>query len=80
MVDSVLSAGVRGMQAGVERAQSAASDIARAGTVAPERGDTVTDITEAAVELKVAEQQVVASASVVRTADEVLGTLVDTTA
>ena len=96
MVNSVLSAGLQGVQNGIGRANEAAQDIARATTAdvfnpeqaavdvtAPrndDRGGGIEAISEAAVELKVSEIQVKASAAVVRTADEVLGTLINTKA
>jgi len=80
VVDSVLSSGVSGIQRGIETAREAASDIARAGTVEPENAATVPDLAESAVKLIQSEQQVAASAAVVRTADELLGTIIDTKA
>jgi len=82
MVDSVLSVGVQGLQNGLNSARQAAEDITRATTTATstENDDSAVDITAAAVELKISERQVQASATVVKTADEVLGTLLDTKA
>ncbi|ARN76350.1 hypothetical protein [Oceanicoccus sagamiensis] len=83
MINSVLSTGLQGVQSGVSTAQRAAEDIVQATTTDPQTasgGDSLADITEAAVSLKVGEQQVQASAAVVKTADEVLGTLLDTKA
>lgn len=80
MVQSVLAAGVQGMQTGLNQTQRAALDIARAGTVVPESNETPVDITEALVNLKLGERQVEASAAVIRTADDILGTLIDTRA
>ncbi len=88
MIDSLLSTGVQGIQSGLNRAQQAAEDIASA-TTAPTVEDSATvasttdvtqNIAEAAVDLKIGERQVQASAAVVKTADEVLGTLVNTEA
>lgn len=80
MVDSLLSTGVNGIQRGVETAREAASDIAKAGTVNEEDAATLPELAESAVKLIQAEQQVAASAAVVRTADELLGTIIDTKA
>jgi glutamine synthetase len=82
VVDSVLSAGLQGIQSGVNAARQAAEDIGRATTTATstDNDEVAEDITEAAVELKISERQVQASATVVKTADEVLGTLLDTSA
>jgi hypothetical protein len=71
-VNSVLSAGVQGVQAGISRANQAAGDIARAGTT-DQNGDLLTPI----VDLKISEQQVKASAAVIKSADEMMGTLID---
>jgi len=88
-MDSVLSAGLAGIQAGQSSAFEAAQKIATATvTAAPSDSsdsDTTTAtssggldaITEGAVELVASEQQVQASAAVVKAADEVLGTLID---
>jgi flagellar hook protein FlgE len=72
---SVLSSGVQGLQAGLGRANQAAGQIARAGT-----GSDGGDLTTSLVDLKSSEQQVKASAAVIRTADDMLGTLIDTLA
>jgi flagellar basal body rod protein FlgG len=76
MVDSVLSVGVTGIQNGVRKAQQAANEIAGAN-VADRSQD---DLTESMVDLKMSEIQVEASAAVVKTADDMLGTLLDTKA
>ncbi len=82
MVDSVLSVGLQGLQNGLNSARQAAEDISRATTTATstENKDSAADITAAAVELKLSERQVQASATVIKTADEVLGTLLDVNA
>lgn len=80
MIESALAAGLQGVQTGIANANQAARDIANAATARPgeQQGkDVNATITQAAVELKVSENQVKASAAVVRTADEVLGTLID---
>ncbi|MCR8922395.1 hypothetical protein NO559_06400 [Dasania sp. GY-MA-18] len=91
-MNPVLSTGLAGIQAGQNSAQSAAQKIASASVTTPtdtEAVDAVNEatapassgldaITEGAVELLRSEQQVQASAAVVQTADETLGTLIDT--
>ena len=77
MSNSILSIGVQGVQAGFQRANEAATSIVRAGL---ESGDNLGDLAASIVDLKVSEQIVKASAAVIRTADETLGTLVDTRA
>jgi len=91
LVNSILSTGLQGVQSGVDTVQRAAEDIVSATTIGLEAGleadpetasgdDALANITEAAVSLRRGEQQVQASAAVVKTADEVLGTLLDITA
>ncbi len=96
MVNSVLSAGLQCVQSGINTSREAAADIAQAATLDPTAeqgvepdsgansepvaGGALADITEAIVQLKVGEHQVKASAEVIRTADEILGTIVDITA
>ena len=85
MVDSVLSIGLKGVLSGVEAAHQAAQDIVAATTVqASSEGEAVesspaatVDLTQAALDLQASEQQVMASATVVKSADEMLGTLLD---
>ncbi len=71
-INSVLSTGVQGVQAGMQRANRAAGEIARAGTT-EQSGDLATPI----VDLKRSELQVKASAAVIKTADDMMGTLID---
>lgn len=79
-INTVLQNGVQGVQQGIDGAQRAASDIVRSGTVDGPAGSNSNDVVEAVVDLKLYERSVQASAQVVRTADEVLGTLLDTMA
>jgi hypothetical protein len=73
-----MSTGIQGLQAGFGRANQAAGEIARAGTTADTAGKG--DLATSLVDLKVSEQQVKASAAVIKTADDMLGTLIDTMA
>ncbi|HET8711036.1 MAG TPA: hypothetical protein VFM32_06660 [Spongiibacteraceae bacterium] len=68
----LLSTGVKGVQTGLASANDAAGRIARFGTTEQD-GDLATPI----VDLKRSELQVKASAAVIKTADEVVGTLID---
>lgn len=93
-MDSVLSAGIAGVQVGQSNALSAAQKIASAAITEPAAGGGVDPlaavsantetsggldaITEGAVELIASELQVKASAAVIKTADEILGTMIDT--
>ena len=77
MSNSILSIGVQGVQAGFQRANEAATNIVKAGL---EGGEDLSDLATSIVDLKVSEQIVKASAKVIKSADETLGTLIDTKA
>lgn len=69
--NSLFATGVKGVQTGIAGANDAAGKIARLGT--EQGGDVATPV----VELKQNELQVKASAAVIKSADEMLGTLID---
>lgn len=72
---SILSNGVNGMRGGIDRAAAAANHIAYA---AAQGGDQLPrEFSDSLVALKQGETQVAASAAVVKTADTVLGALID---
>lgn len=83
-VNTVLQTGIQGIQRGQEELQKAASEIVNAGAVNATEGQAnnsqSSSVIEPIVDLKLYEQTVEASAKVVETADEVLGTLLDTLA
>jgi hypothetical protein len=70
-VSDPLRAGVQGIERGIARARNAAQAVARPAAASPER------YSEAAVGILEARQQVQASARVVRSADRMLGSLLD---
>ncbi|MCF5896268.1 flagellar biosynthesis protein FlgE [Aeromonas veronii] len=72
-IDSAFNSGVQGFQRAEQIADKASSQIARLNTPG---GDQV-QVTDELVNLKVAEQQAGASAKVVQTASEMMGTLID---
>lgn len=91
-IQSAFNAGVQGFQTATEEASRAASDIARStaadaeASAEPVASNTssplsVTNepngLTESIVNLRVAEVQAQASAEVIQSADENLGTLID---
>lgn len=88
MVDSVMASGLQGVQRGVNNAQQAAQNIAETTTQPREQSNNVEragsderpSLEESIVELKTSERQVEASAQVVKTADDLLGTIVDISA
>lgn len=86
--DGVLAAGLSGLQRGIRQANTAAQDIASANLLpaqdalaqtqqGSEGADSLASLSESMVELIVAEQQVAASAAVIKTSDEMLGHLID---
>lgn len=70
--NALLHIGASGMQTGLRQAEQAATDIA--GAV----NNDEADLTHAEVDLLQAENQVKASAQVVKTADQLIGSLIDT--
>lgn len=91
-IQSAFNAGVQGFQTATEEASRAASDIARSTAASAEANEqpiesnastqTATTnepngLTESIVNLRVAEVQAQASAEVIQSADENLGTLID---
>lgn len=77
---SVAQTGLQGLQNGLEQAQRAALEISRAGTNNGEQKSELADIAEASVDLLEAKNLVQASARVLDTAQETLGTIIDTIA
>jgi len=93
-IQSAFNSGIQGFQKATEQANQAAENIAAETTA--NRDESVTtettsqslasntqkipDLNKSIVDLKVAEFQAKSSAQVIKTADEVLGTLVDVTA
>ncbi|PCH61401.1 MAG: hypothetical protein COC05_00990 [Gammaproteobacteria bacterium] len=73
-IDSAFNNGLLGVQRGLSQAQQSANDIAGA---AARKDATVSDVSRAVVDLRQAELQVQASAQVVKTADELRGSLID---
>lgn len=78
---SLSQIGSSGVQSGLEQAQRAAQDIAKAGVAEDQGGGSaLASLTEAAVDLLEAKTQVQASAKVIATGDELLGTIINTIA
>lgn len=72
-IDSAMTTGVQGFQRAEQLADRASSQIARLNTPAGER----VELPEELVNLKVAELQAGASAKVIQTASDMMGTLID---
>lgn len=82
-INSLLSAGLNAYQAGLQRVDQAGTVIAARTSSATETSQAVADtveLTEQLVQMKVGEHQAKAGARILQTADEVLGTLVNTKA
>ncbi len=85
MMESVMSAGVHGMNTALKGVQAAADEIADLNMTAREAAapgsapsdDDVMGLVDALTSLKLYERQVQAAARVVETADEVVGFLLD---
>ena len=73
-VNSILQTGVQGIQTATQGAEKAAREIVRAGT---ESSSSPNSVVEPIVDLKLYERSIQASSQVVKTADEVLGSLLD---
>lgn len=76
-IDSVASLGLLGIQKGMQGARAAAAEIAsaeQAGASSP------TDVAAAMIALKQSELQVAASAKTLSTANQMIGSLIDTLA
>jgi hypothetical protein len=94
-IQSALNSGIQGFQKATDEASQAAANIVAQTTASRDESiinQTVTsqtatnneqkipDLNQSIVELKVAEFQAKSSAQVIKTADDILGTLVDVTA
>ncbi|KIZ38450.1 hypothetical protein [Stutzerimonas stutzeri] len=83
ITNNLLGAGLSAYQGGQQRVEQAASSIASAN--APVLGNSqavteIAEITEQLIQLKVGEHSAKAGARMIQSADEVLGTLIDTQA
>jgi flagellar basal body rod protein FlgG len=81
MINNTLAIGIQGIQGiqdGVAGMESAARKIARGGVDGPQgTAGSTRDMIEPMVDLQLYERSVEASAQVVKTADETLGSLLD---
>lgn len=78
MINNTLAVGIQGIQDGMVGMENAARKIARAGADGPQgTAEGAGILVEPIVDLKIYERSVEASAQVVKTADETLGTLLD---
>ncbi|MDX1756764.1 MAG: flagellar biosynthesis protein FlgE [Marinobacter sp.] len=78
MINNTLAIGIQGMQDGMLGMENAARKIARGGVDGPQGAATGrAPLVEPIIDLKLYQRSVEASAQVVKTADETLGTLLD---
>ncbi len=78
MINNTLGIGIQGIQEGMAGMENAARKIARGGVDGPQgTAEGAGSLMEPIVELNLYERSVEASAQVVKTADETLGTLLD---
>ncbi|MFN2362536.1 MAG: flagellar biosynthesis protein FlgE [Marinobacter sp.] len=78
MISNTLGIGIQGLQAGMQGMEASARQIARGGADGPQgTADGAGGLVEPIVNLKLYERSVEASAQVVKSADETLGTLLD---
>lgn len=78
MINNMLNTGIQGIQDGVQGMENAARKIARGGADGPAgSAESGNGLLEPIIDLRLYERSVEASAQVVKTADETLGTLLD---
>lgn len=78
MINNTLSLGVQGIQDGMAGMENAARRIARGGVDGPQgTANGAGNLAEPMIDMILYERSVEASAQVVKTADETLGTLLD---
>jgi len=78
MINNTLSLGIQGIQDGMAGMENAARKIARGGVDGPQgSAEGAGNLAEPIIEMRLYERSVEASAQVVKTADETLGTLLD---
>ncbi|MFV8570436.1 flagellar basal body rod C-terminal domain-containing protein [Marinobacter sp. SBS5] len=78
MINSTLGIGIQGIQDGMVGMDNAARKIARGGADGPQgSAEGAGNLAEPMIELNLYKRSVEASAQVVKTADETIGTLLD---
>ena len=75
-LNSIMNTGLNGMLQSQAEIQKSAEQIVRAGTIDRD-SSTVTDFAEPIVNMKIEQRVFDASAKIVKTADEMLGTIMD---
>lgn len=86
MISGAMNAGYQGIQSGLQGMQRSAEKLTMnsstqiSGGAEPVAAGSLDDITSSVLDLKLYEQVTAASVSVFKTADETIGTLLDTMA
>ncbi len=75
-INSVMQTGLNGMQKSHAGIQRSGEQIVRAGTI-DQNSSTINDFAEPIVNMKIEQQVFDASAKIVKTADEMLGTVLN---
>jgi len=80
ITNSLMGAGLSAFQNGQQRVEQAATSIASASAPAQGNSQAVAELTEELIQLKVGEHTAKLGTRMIQSADEVLGTLIDTKA
>lgn len=78
--NSLVFAGLGAFQSSQQRLAQAGGEIAASALPAMQPSQAVAEVSDQLIQLKVAEHEAALGAKMIRTADEVLGTLIDTRA
>ena len=76
MISSVINTGLQGLQSSSREIVKSAEEIVKAGTTERDTSN-ITDFAEPIVNMKIQQQVFDASAKIIKTGDEMLGTLMD---
>lgn len=77
MSESILQAGIQGIQGGLDQFGRAANSVATAATNDNPSSNRTADLARDVVEVKQAQRTIEASAAVIKVADETLGSLLN---
>ncbi|MBE7377185.1 hypothetical protein [Pseudomonas lopnurensis] len=80
ITNSLLSAGLSAYQSGQQRVEQAGSAIAAGSLPSADNSQALAEITEQLIQMKIGEHSANLGARMIQSADEVLGTLIDTQA
>ncbi len=75
-INGAMNSGITGFQRASSQVDQSAAKLASAAAT-PTRAESTVNVTDELVSLKVAEQSGLANGEVIKTADEMMGTLID---